>query len=388
MAITATMEKIYSYSRLSLFEDCERAFFHKYIEGRPEPSGLPAIVGKIFHSAMEKVINEGYTPEEAVYFAVYEQNGLPEGEKISFLIAMVNRAFYRIQRLNDEYSDLLSELHLVVEVDGGRKLQGYLDIVIDDPANDEVSINDFKTSWQPFSAEDSKQLKLYAWMFEKMRGGFVAGTYKGRLIFPRCGDDAESEVVFTREEMDQAYQWANNTMDRIESKDPTSLEDWRMTTNRSKCEYCSRSTLCSGGFLEGLPGDGIPKDDVEASMIGDYVRMQELAIKRMKDGLKQHAKDSGPINVSGGRWDFVQSEPTPKISFPVLQQFAEDHQLDVEEVVTTDSKILKKWIEGDSTGFLKAQAAWTTPRSTFKFLEDEETKKPKKSKSKGGKTNE
>ncbi len=59
----------------------------------------------------------------------------------------------------------------------------------------------------------------------------------------------------------------------------------------------------------------------------------------------------------------------------VLRQFAEDHGLDVNAVLTQDTKTLKKWIDGDESGFLKAQATWTTPRSTFKFVEEPKAKK-------------
>lgn len=383
--VVGTKETVYSHSRLSLFDDwCERAFFHKYIELRPEPSGLPAKVGKIFHDAMNKLLSEGYSPDEAVFFSIYEHGGLPEGEKEIFLIVMVNRAYKRIQQYMNDYSDVLSELHLVVDLGNGRKLQGFLDIVVDDPVNDEVSINDFKTSWQPFSAESSKQLALYAWMFEQMRGGFVGSSFKGKLIFPRCDESSDSEVIFTREKMDEAYNWAISVIEEIESRDPSDINDWAMTTDRSKCENCSRSTLCSGGFLEGLPGDGIPKDEDEATKIGDFVLMQEIAIKRMKEGLKQFVKNKGAVPVQGGRWDFVQSEPSPSIPISVLQQYAEDHGLSPEDVLSAEKKTVKKWIEEDSTGFLKAQATWTTPRNSFKYVEDEKPEKPKRTnKSKG-----
>lgn len=381
VSVIGTDEKVYSYSRLSLFDQwCERAFYHKYIELRPEPSGLPAKIGKIFHDAMNKLLSEGYSPEEAVFFSIYEHDGLPEGEKDIFLIAMVNRAYKRIQKYSDDYSDVLSELHLVVDIGNGRKLQGFLDIIVDDPVNDEVLINDFKTSWQPFSAVNSKQLRLYAWMFEKMRGGYVGSSFKGKLIFPRYDESSDSEIVFTRENMDEAYNWTIRVIEEIESRDPSNIEDWSMTTDRSKCGNCSRSTLCSGGFLEGLPGDGIAMDRDEATKIGDYILMHELAIKRMKDGLKMFVKDNGAVPVQGGRWKFVQSEPNPKIPIAVLQQYAEDHGLNPEDVLTSDSQTVKKWIGEDSTGFLKAQATWTTPRNSFKYEEDEKPEKPKKSK--------
>ncbi len=40
--------------------------------------------------------------------------------------------------------------------------------------------------------------------------------------------------------------------------------------------------------MNGLPGDGIPKNEEEAARIGEFILIQENAIKRMKDGLKAH----------------------------------------------------------------------------------------------------
>lgn len=362
------IDKIYSYSRLSLFEQCQRAFYHKYIELRPDPSGMPAKIGKIFHLALELIINEGFAPEDAVNFAIYENNGLPEGETVLNMISMVKRAFHRIQQLHSEYVDIVSELHLKVKTEKGT-IQGFLDLVVDDPANDEIELWDFKTTWSPFTAKESKQLHLYAWMYKQMRGGIVAGRFKGKLIFPRRAEFEDSEVIFTDESIEDAYQWAANTIETIESKDPHNISEWNMTTDRTTCEHCPFSTLCSGGFINNLPGDGIPKDEAEAMAIGDFIRMQEVAIKRMKDGLKKYVKTNGPVATQGGRWEFVQSEPSPKLSIDILKKYAEDHELDFNDVLKIDSTILKKWIKEDSTGYLKSQAKWTSPRSTFRFIE-------------------
>lgn len=103
--MTPTITKkqmIYSYSRLTMFNDCQRMFWHKYIEGRPYSSNTPMKIGKIFHSAISHVITEGYSPEEAVFMAIEEEGGLPEGERDFYLIAMVKRAYYRLQEFQSQ----------------------------------------------------------------------------------------------------------------------------------------------------------------------------------------------------------------------------------------------------------------------------------------------
>ncbi|MFS0558799.1 PD-(D/E)XK nuclease family protein [Brevibacillus sp. 179-C9.3 HS] len=364
-------KRVYSHSQLNLAEKCDRAYFHKYIEGRPEPSGLPARVGKIFHEAISIHINEGYSPEDAVFIAIYKQNGLPDGERDYFLINMVKKMSRRIAQCHGEHADIFSEMHLKInlaEVD--REIQGYLDIVLDDPASDTLAIWDFKTSWYPFSATATKQLPLYGMMYKEMRGGYVPSNYKGILIFPRCSDEDDSEIVLTDEIMNEARVWAVELIRKIEAKDPTNIDDWKMTTNRSNCEFCSRAALCAGGLINGLPTNGYPKDDAEAKAIGEYLLAQELAIKRMKDGLKAFEKQNGPVQVRGGRWTHVRGEANPSIDMSIIRQYAQEHGIDLLTLTKLEAKAIKDLIEGDATGVLRTQAKWSTPRSTFKFVEE------------------
>jgi len=365
--------KVYSFSRLSTFEDCMRMGYHKYIEGRPEPSGLPAIIGKIFHFAFSKLICEGYSPEDAVFASIYEHGGLPEGERADHLIRMVELTFRRISDLHGEFADITSETHLKLEVAPGIFVQAYLDLIIEDPANDEVTIVDLKTSWSPFEASSTKQLPLYGLLFKEMRGGFVPSTFRGILIFPRLAK-ADSEIIFTDELLEETRKWVIDLVGRIEAAG-TDIRNFPMTDDRKKCENCSFASLCAAGYVKGLPGNGSPKDDAEAALIGQFILLQEQALKRMKEGLKSYVKKTNtPIDLPMGRWEIKQSEPSPKIPIDILRNFAEDHGLNVDEVLTADSRKIREWIESDVTGFLRSQATYTNPRSMFTFTDRKEEK--------------
>ncbi|GGG18497.1 RecB family exonuclease [Paenibacillus abyssi] len=365
--------KVYSHSRLTTYEACMRMGFHKYVEGRPDPSGLPAIVGKIFHAAFNKVISDGHSPDDAVFASIYEQGGLPEGVRASDLIRMTEFTFRRVSAIQGEFADITSEVHLQLEVAPGIIVQAYLDLIIEDPANDEVLISDLKTSWAPFEAHTTKQLPLYGLLFKEMRGGFVPSSFRGMLIFSRHSN-ADSEIEFTEELLEETRQWVVELVGRIEAAG-TDINNFPMTEDRRKCENCPFTTLCASGYVQGLPGDGVPKDDAEAVLIGQFILFQELALKRMKEGLKAHVKNTQkPIDLPMGQWDFKQSEPSPKIPVEVLRQFAEDHELNVDDVITADNKKVKEWIESDVTGFLKSQATYTSPRSTFSFTDRKEEK--------------
>ncbi|MCY9665823.1 PD-(D/E)XK nuclease family protein [Paenibacillus alginolyticus] len=363
--------KVYSYSRLKTFEDCMRMGYHKYIEGRPDPSGLSAIIGKIFHSAFSKVINEGLSPDDSVMSSIYEHGGLPEGERAYDLVRMTEYTFRRISEVQGEFSDITSETHLRIEIAPGIFVQAYLDLIIEDPANDEVIIADLKTSWAPFEASSTRQLPLYGLLFKEMRGGFVPAAFRGLLIFTRHVN-ADSEITFTDELLEETREWVVRMVQNVQAAG-TDINNFPMTDDRRTCEHCPFASLCAAGYVNDIPGDGVPKDDVEAALIGQYLLFQEQALKRMKEGLKAYVKSTNtPIDLPMGRWEFKQSEPTPKIMIEVLRQFADDHGLNADQVITTDSKKVKEWVESDVTGFLKSQATYMNPRSTFTFSDRKE----------------
>jgi hypothetical protein len=54
----------------------------------------------------------------------------------------------------------------------------------------------------------------------------------------------------------------------------------------------------------------------------------------------------------------------------VIKTFAESHGLDLGQVMTTDTKVLKKWVDGDESGILAAHTTYSSPRSSFKWVED------------------
>ncbi|MGF7033481.1 hypothetical protein J2T17_004429 [Paenibacillus mucilaginosus] len=364
-------EKVYSYSRLMTTQDCMRMFFYKYIEGRPDPSGMPAKIGKIFHDGFRKVLNEGFSPEDAVMSSTYEHGGLPEGERASDLVRMTLHTYRRLSEIQGEFADVTSEVHLQVEIAPGITVQGYLDIIIEDPSQDEVIIADAKTTWSPFDAGKTRQLPLYGLLFKEMRGGFLPASFRGRLMFTRFSE-ADSEIVLTDELLEETRQWVIDTVAKVEAAGED-VANFPRTRDRKKCEYCPYATLCAAGFVDGLPGDGLPKDEEEAAEIGQYILLQELAIKRMKEGLKSYLKAAEkPLELPMGRWEFTKSEPSPKVPIEVLRQFAADHGLDENEVLIADSKKVKAWVESDVTGFLRSQATYTSPRTTFGFSDRKE----------------
>lgn len=357
---------VWSYSRLTSFERCQRSFYHKYVEGRPTPSSAPMMTGKIFHLAIQLMITEGYSPDEAISYAVYQEGELPHGEKQTFIEWMLYRVYDILPK--DSYVDVTSELHLEVKTAKGL-VQGYLDIIIDDPRTNTTEIWDFKTGWTTTKAEKSRQLKVYAYLFHQMRRGMVGKNFIGKLIFPRIKEEKEmiSSLVITQDDMTEAKEWLEDTITTIEMKNALNRLDWEKTKERSNCQTCPFVSLCAGDYIHDLPSDGIPKDSLEAELIGSFILEQEQVLRNLKSGLKKWVKAEGNITVGNGQWFMNESVPKPKVDVEKLAIYAKNYDLNLMEVIKPDTQSVEKWLKEDENGDLEAIVTWTKPRETLTF---------------------
>lgn len=362
---SSVKEEKWSYSKLSTFDDCERQYFHKYVEKRPYPANLPMQMGRIFHTAIHHVIQDGFSPVDAARFAIYQENGLPNGERIQSVIWLLERAYNRIP--NSEV-ELTSEVYLSIKTTLGI-VHGYVDLIIDEPAYDSTQIWDYKLSWTASEAEQSRQLALYGWMLKELRGDVVGSNFEGRLVFPRLSPDEDTAVELTEEKMEAAKQWLVRTIHRIRSKSLDDMNDWELAKDRKKCDYCPFVSLCASSIKgEGFPASGDVTTQEEAERLGAYILAQDAAIKQMKKGLREWVEKHEPVSVGNGNWFIAESQPNPKCDdVKGLIQYALEYGLEIADAVQPNSKKLLDWLEGDETGKLEQLISWTNPRRTLKF---------------------
>ncbi|MED3554122.1 PD-(D/E)XK nuclease family protein [Cytobacillus praedii] len=358
------LKQKWSYSRLSMFEECPRQFYYKYILELPYPSAYPMRIGKIFHTAIDLMVKEGYSPHEALYYSIGVNNGLPDGEKTSFLIYMLKNAYSRIPNL--EYAEISSEVHLEVKTTKGI-VHGYIDLIIDDPSQDLIELWDYKTSWHAFSAENHRQLPLYGWMYQQLK--YAGSEFRGRLIFPRLDAEKDTVVDLTTDKITEARNWLVTTINQIESKDPDVLEDWEMCKDRTKCDYCPFVSRCAGVLVIGLPSTGEPTSMDEAKKIGAFILAQETTLKTMKNGLKKWVEENEPVKIGSGRWVNHISEAKPKCEdVEALVDYAIRYGLDMKEVFSAKSATLEKWLQQDETGELNQLISYSKGRKSFSFV--------------------
>lgn len=356
-------DQVWSYSRLSTFERCERSFFHKYIEDRPTPPNMPMTMGKILHRAIEWVVKQGYEPSDAARFAIYEAEGLPEGENYTTILHMLQNAIYRIP----QNVDVQSEVHLVLNTTLG-KVQAFVDLLIDDPSSDAVELWDYKSGWQDQEANLSKQIALYAWMLTELRGTSMGGQFIGRIIMPRI--NSETYVEITPEIIAEAKKWFIRTVHAITSKSED-MEVWAITKNKKNCETCPFVGMCASGIHElGFSSSGEVTSMEDAAIMGEYILMQEMFIKSLKKGLKSFVETTGPVPIGKNSWHIQSSTPSPKVEdMAELMSFAIENGLDITKAVKAEPNKVQEWLDVDDSGRLEQLIQWTSVRKTLKFGE-------------------
>lgn len=351
---------VWSYSRLSTFERCARLFWYLYIEKRPTPVTVPLKVGKILAQTMEWVLSYGYSTEDAIRFALYEYDGIPDSETFGSLYRMLENALYFVPKNDNIYT----EYKLSISTAQGM-IQGFIDILEDDLLNDQVFLNDFKSSWVASEAEDSIQLKVYGWLFKELRGTAFTGDMYGRLIYPRI--NKMTEFQFEEKDFMEARTWFITQTEAILSK-PLEKEEWERTSDKSKCEHCAFAGLCASEFTGKFPNSGLFANKEEVVAAGEFILHMEALIKQLKKKLKEKVKKDGPIQIGNDHWYMDTSPSKPKvIDTKQWLSFIEESGLDVADYLLADPSKIDEILVADEEGKAEQLIEWSTPRKTLKF---------------------
>ena len=229
---------IFSFSRLSLYEQCPYRFFNKYILGKKEPVTQPLALGKAVHKAIEDKIN-GVNHEQAILngYIEAEFHEELEYEEISDLVYKAP-----IQKRMGE-TEVYFKLPLSSK---GRTpiIQGYIDVF-----QPNGTLIDWKTNRVPYNVLDSKQIALYCWAISQIKN---MEKVEGNYYFLRFRK--KSSFVFNQRDMDQARKWALDLAIEINEK----LDLYFLFPNKYRelfpakpsrlCQYCPFSVGCFKKF--------------------------------------------------------------------------------------------------------------------------------------------
>lgn len=257
---------VYSYSRLTCFEQCELQYFKRYILKEEQRDSVYALAGTSTHEAVERIQCGELTNEEALekwrkemnFYSFLGYDFTTKKTELNF----VNSIEHFLKNYKHISGEVEIEKEFMLDVDG-YKLRGFIDLLAH---NDDgtVSIIDLKTS-SKYSKKDldkhARQLIIYAIAMEQqgftvkdislnmMKYCTVNGK-RGKKVILRSdleeGVDFEEYIVnypLDEEAKEETKKWIVNTIEEIESKDDL-FDEWQ--TCQGNDFYCSN--LC--GFCD------------------------------------------------------------------------------------------------------------------------------------------
>lgn len=198
---------IYSFSRLTMYENCPFRFKKKYVDGYEDAETLPLALGKGAHKGIEERVR-GTKFDDAV-LAGYLEGNMHEGIKLDELSRLIAKA--PVHELRDVVDDV--ELHFQLPLSDEPNapiLQGYIDLITIDRR-----VFDWKSNRIPYKIQNTFQMGLYAWAMWKMYGWTeVSAT----LVFLRFKNNNKSTHIFKIKEMEIARKWAYDLAKEIDGK--------------------------------------------------------------------------------------------------------------------------------------------------------------------------
>lgn len=235
-------ERTFSYSRLTLYEDCPFAFFVRYVAEIKTKDSLPLAFGKAIHKAIEEKIRGAEDKDalvsgwEIVDFYPFD---LDEYEKI-YRNAKVERGAARD-------SNVHTEIHFKLQLENKSNspyVQGFIDVHSNIYGNH--SFIDWKTNRVMYNPFDTMQLPLYAWAIGEI---YNVSNVRGTLYFLRFYKENQKSALFSKEDMENARIWAlilaNKTLKSLENYlHGQAFEDAFPTRPNMRCANCPYADIC------------------------------------------------------------------------------------------------------------------------------------------------
>lgn len=249
-----------SYSRLQLFEKCQKAFYYKYVKGI-EYSTPTMEFGKIIHEELAKFLTTGV-----------------EGENVKQFLTQKVRHYAGV---HPEYV----EFELKFTSPSGMEYTAVIDLF----DNRTSKVLDWKTSWQKSS--DVKQLYLYA-------NALKQNGYEPRyLSFFYLRYNEEVEIELEQNKLIETLDWMSRVEEMINEKVflySMSGDENEFDKNYSSCRGCPYSVVCLGENIT---------DKQKALELAKYIEELEAKLNAAKDALKTYLEETGEELVTdSGVW--------------------------------------------------------------------------------------
>lgn len=249
-----------SYSRLQLFEKCQKAFYYKYVKGI-EYSTPAMEFGKIIHEELAKFLTTGV-----------------EGENVKQFLTQKVRHYAGV---HPEYV----EFELKFTSPFGMEYTAVIDLF----DNRTSKVLDWKTSWQRSS--DVKQLYLYA-------NALKQNGYEPRYLsffYLRYNEEIETELE--QNKLIETLDWVAKVEETINEKVflySMSGDENEFDKNYSSCRGCPYSAVCLGENIT---------NKQKALELAKFIEELEAKLNAAKDALKTYLEETGEELVTdSGVW--------------------------------------------------------------------------------------
>lgn len=239
-------EKIYSHSKLWLYESCPEFYKLKYIDKKvpPMPTSMPLFLGSIVHEALEWLYHQVKHREISVddlieYFtdrwtdtfddSIRAENG-DEMENYNRGVRFLTDYYTKNKPFDQKVIAIEHKVLFPLDAEGKYKIQGYIDRL--DMSPDGVyEVRDYKTNRAMKKKEDidnDRQLALYDIGLRQTFGEDI----KVRLIWHFLNFNMEVTSERTKEQLEKLRQDTIKLIDKIES-----TTEWPACGGKY-CDWC------------------------------------------------------------------------------------------------------------------------------------------------------
>lgn len=318
-----------SASKIRKFRQCRASWEACYVDENWDDESYPIQVGNITHGALERIVGEDLSLEEALKLAVEEDVDDPPLEAVNEARDLVEQYLATEYATFDNTVDV--ERRFKIDV-GEHQLTGIIDRV-DDIGNGVFEIIDYKTGYLPICQDElDHSLQMHAYHLAAQQlypdaDRFVMSIdmirHDQRVTTTGTPTDMENVSIYIQamgDKMEQAVDEGNF---------PPSLHQY--------CCYCHIRHDCEvyqdaiSNPLDVLFHEGVDAEDIIEQM--ERVKAVEKVLKQRKSELEtllvQAVEDSGEdklmltghsVRVSSSR----RGEYPPELAIPLLQEHGVD----------------------------------------------------------------
>lgn len=281
---------VWSFSRLSKFQTCPRAFYYAYVLRIPEPDTPALQFGKLVHDVLAEALAYNRKPEELVAQKINSYN-LLDPAKDGQEAVRITEDFLR----NFVPAPGISRIWLEKKLEGRigeEKVAGYGDLI--EEGDDEIIITDFKTNWEPYEVNDTFQLGLYALLAQQQPEWSELKKISVRLWFLRNNEIKAADLAPTQiqEVADQVQGIIASIKDAMTLPGPVGFSP----KPGHLCRYCSYAVQCLGLDSE-IYARSIQEDETE-NLAGLYLRL-DAARQLIQKELQKRTPPDSPIHLNG-----------------------------------------------------------------------------------------